>query len=476
MATVIDVHEHIFRGMDIPLKGYLLSRAYPRWNRWAVRLLAPLLARCIRRRIERDRIDRDRIERCRGSTGHGNTGLLCRLLLFVVRIALGKGYRTWADILSMGDVAEIARKLDETYAPDGISLTTPLVIDYEYWFRNSVDTPISEQIDCIASEVVEKSKGRFHPFVPFDPVREVCFRRGLPTPDKPYGPPETCSSMAMVRRAVEEQGFIGVKLYHSLGYRPTGNAAVDARRRTLFRDIGLEPYCVIPGEEIDAALEDLYRYCSARQVPITVHCGSDGIESFPGASFVFGKPDFWIPVLAMHPDLHVNLAHFGWSHRLRYTREGTWTWGRLRGKPDKNWLRIICEIMERFPHLYADVAHHEILGCRQERRFATDYRAIDQDFPGLVQKRLLFGMDWHVIVRLPLFRRFKSTYMRVLGQRCGWSSEQVDDFLGGNALRFLGLLPLDTRASGGWTGNRRRLADYYAANHIAPPRWFVETD
>jgi hypothetical protein len=43
MIPVIDVHEHIFRGRDFPLKGCLLSRAYPSWNRWAVGLLAPLV-------------------------------------------------------------------------------------------------------------------------------------------------------------------------------------------------------------------------------------------------------------------------------------------------------------------------------------------------------------------------------------------------------------------------------------------------
>ena len=458
MHPVIDVHEHIFRGKDIPLKGYLLSRAYPRWNRRAVHVLAPLLARCIRRRIDR-----------------GSRGMLCRLLLVIVRFALGKGYVDWAKILSIGNVADVAALLDSTYTSNRIDLTTPLVIDYEYWFRNSVDTPVARQVDLIARDVVKPWQGRFHPFVPFDPVREVCFRRGLPMPDKPYGLPETCSSMAMVRRAIEEQGYIGVKLYHSLGYRPTGNAAVDARRRALFRDIGLKPYCVIAGAEIDAALEELYRYCSARQVPITVHCGSDGIESFPRASFVFGRPDFWIPVLAEHPNLHVNLAHFGWSHHLRYTREGTRTWGSLRAGAEKNWIRIICEMMERFPNLYTDVAQHEILGRRQERRFAKDYRAINRDFRGLVQKRLLFGMDWHVIVRLRRFRGFKSTYVRVLRDRCGWYPEQVDDFLGGNALRFLGLLPLDTPTTEGWTGNRMRLGDYYARNGITPPQWFVET-
>jgi hypothetical protein len=132
-------------------------------------------------------------------------------------------------------------------------------------------------------------------------------------------------------------------------------------------------------------------------------------------------------------------------------------------------------MMQVFPHLYADVAQHEIIGRRRERWFAADYRAIDRDFPGLMQKRLLFGMDWHVIVRVRRYRRFKWTYVRTLRDRCGWSPEEIDGFLGGNALRFLGLLPLGTQPSEGWTGNRARLAQYYAATGITPPPWFAET-
>ena len=48
------------------------------------------------------------------------------------------------------------------------------------------------------------------------------------------------------------------------------------------------------------------------------------------------------------------------------------------------------------------MAQHEILGRRQEQRFAEDHRAIN---------RLLFGMDWRVIVRLRRFRGIKSTYV-----------------------------------------------------------------
>jgi hypothetical protein len=48
-----------------------------------------------------------------------------------------------------------------------------------------------------------------------------------------------------------------------------------------------------------------------------------------------------------------------------------------------------------------------------------------------------------------------------------FTEEEIDRFLGGNALEFLGLLP------GG--KNRERLENFYAKKKIAPPKWFTDT-
>ena len=157
------------------------------------------------------------------------------------------------------------------------------MIDYEYWFRNTRDIQIDDQVRRVASGVVVPFAGRIHPFVPFDPVRELAWRQGLPRPDDPaIGPAEHVSSLALVKDAVLRRGFIGVKLYNSLGYRPLGNAEVDDARRRHFRKIGRPRYCRFSGGEIDAVLDELYAFCVANQVPIVAHCGSDGIEAYPG--------------------------------------------------------------------------------------------------------------------------------------------------------------------------------------------------
>jgi predicted TIM-barrel fold metal-dependent hydrolase len=446
MKPVIDVHAHVFRGIDIPLKGYLLSRTYD----WPLRLVAPLvvpvIARCIRRRVRAEL-----------------PGAVCSAALDLAYRVMGQGYRRWAEILSQQDVAAVARRLVEDFPDDGIELSVPLMIDYEYWFRNSRDAEIDAQVDAVASRVVLPCAGRIHPFAPFDPARELAWRMHLPRPDDPAaGPAEPVSSLALAKDAVLHRGFIGVKVYNSLGYRPLGNAEVDEERRRHFTGIGRARYRRFEGGEIDAVLDELYAFCVANQVPIVAHCGSDGIEAYPGASFTFGSPEHWRPVLQRYPDLHLDLAHFGWSHGLRYSD------ARQRRRRGGNWIRTILGMLEEFPHLYTDVAHHEVIGWEAERNFTEDYRAMCADVPGLVQKRLLFGIDWHIISRVDGFEGFKAAYARILGGSSIFSPAELEDFFGGNALRFLGL-------AGGWTMNRSRLGEFYAAHGIALPPWYVST-
>jgi hypothetical protein len=96
---------------------------------------------------------------------------------------LGPGYRRWANILSEPHLDRIAGLLLDTFEDDGIGLYVPLMIDFEYWFHNTVDRLVKEQIDKVAKTVIEQFGGKVHPFVPFDPVRELAFTHHLQIPD-----------------------------------------------------------------------------------------------------------------------------------------------------------------------------------------------------------------------------------------------------------------------------------------------------
>jgi predicted TIM-barrel fold metal-dependent hydrolase len=462
MIPVIDVHTHVFRGRDIPLKGYFLSREYPEWY---IRLFAPVLFAVLEDVI-------------RGEIG-GPLAELAERLAFAFT---GPGYRRWADVLSLADMGEVARQLAGTYAGERVGLFVPLMIDFEYWFKPSKKHPIAEQIDAMYRDVVLPFRGRIHPFAPFDPARELAYRAKLPPPgEADGGPPEKYSPLEMAEEAVRNKGFIGVKVYNSLGYRPLGNAAVDAERRRIFSGIGLPRYNRFTGAGFDAVLSELYRFCEREQVPITAHCVHGAIEPYPDASAAFDRPDYWRPVFEKFPRLHVNLAHFGWGQpddwlpRPRWPRsvrslvEGVRR-GRFPRGGGKSWVFEIAGMMAEYPGLYADVAHHMILDDDSIPKFREGYSALVREYPGVVQKKLLFGTDWHVITHLDGCAAFRERYRRVLAGI--FDKKEIRNFEGANALRFLGLLPPSRMAGNRWSKNWRRLKSFYRKNRIAEPAWF----
>jgi predicted TIM-barrel fold metal-dependent hydrolase len=470
MSPVIDVHAHVFRGRDIPLKGYLLSRAYPEWY---IRLFAPILFGILERAICAD-----------------GRGLISNFVKNLAVTYMGEGYRRWADTLSLKDMGVVTAKLIRTYRKDGIELSIPLMIDFEYWFKPTGMVPIVEQIDAMYRDVVLPYKGRVHPFVPFDPARELAHRAKLPGPGVPDGGPrEKYSSLDMAKEAIRNKGFIGVKVYNTLGYRPLGNAAVDKQRRGIFNRNGMRRYSAFTGEQFDEVLSELYRFCEREQVPITAHCVYNGIEAYPRASFDFADPEYWRPVLEKFPGLHVNLAHFGWDKPEEYLPPSRWkrflqtlreageasvSWlGMFEFEGRKQtWVREIAQMLSEFPNLYADVSHNSVTEDSNLPKFRAAYAAMIRDHPGVIQRKLLFGIDWHTIERVENYTTFMQRYRQVLQGGSIFNDAQIQDFLGGNTLRFLGLLPPSERDATRWSKNWMRLKSFYRKNRIRPPKWF----
>ena len=446
MKPIIDVHAHIFNARDIPLKGYLSSREPITLIEKILgllglrRIMITLIARCIRSSLSPKKKKKV------------TSKTLCKFILKIVYTTMGKQYRKWVDTLSK-EVKSITCEMVETFQKDKIDLYVPLMIDFEYWFKNTPDNPIKQQIENIHEEIVLSYKGMIHPFVPFDPARELAFRKHMLNPDRK---PELHGSLQLVKDAIENKGFIGVKLYNAMGYKPFNNATVEDKRRERIGLHRKRGYHIFKGEEYDKVLSELYDYCIENEVPITTHCGMYGIESYSNASFDFGQAVFWYEVLSQekYKNLHLNLAHFGWCQEHRY-----------HGR--KGWVKDICEMLIEYKYLFTDVSHHRVLSGRDRKKFKEDYRDMRCDFSDHwldIKKKILFGIDWHVIKRVRNFKKFKDKYVRMLRHKNLFTEDEIDNFLGGNALNFLGLLP------GG--KNRLRLEKFYKDNNINQPEWF----
>jgi predicted TIM-barrel fold metal-dependent hydrolase len=473
-TPVVDVHVHLFNALDIPLEGYLRSRS-PDFVNFFLPYLFTYLTNCMRDRcVWRQQIEQyEEIleiltseeekealkEYARAPIDESESQKLIYMVLLKL-FSLGSGQRLdhWEDSLTR-DTERLADDLVDIEWARRVDLYVPLMVDYEFWFKNTLDHDVRHQVESTHRDAVLPHHGRIHPFVPFDPARQLAWEKQKLTPD---GQRPEYSSLELVKDAIESKGFIGVKMYNSLGYRPLGNNDLLTelqRKRVAVRNDKMQ--YLFAGKEYDRVLRELYQYCHENEVPITAHCQTGGIEAYPEASYHFGNPVFWRDVLAEYPNLHVNLGHFGWG-------EGAATYSDKRRSSD---VRNICSLMIEFSHVYADVSHHNVVSSRDRRKSVAAYKAMRNDYEGKglekLKRRLLYGSDWHVLRRVRNFETFMAHYITVLRQADFYAGEEIEDFLGGNALEFLGLLP------GG--KNRERLKDFYTRKKIPLPYWFTST-
>ena len=448
MAPVIDIHTHLFNALDIPVEGYLISRRIEKKRPCDLEYIIHFFPGI---HVFHYLVDRMR-DRCMIRQMHGETkGWYYNLLLRVFGRYMRQDLMEWEDSLTRTPVANADNLIRLWPKTD---LFVPLVIDFEYWFKNSVDVPVSEQVELIYREVTVPMSGRFHAFVPFDPVRELAFRKGLNNPD---GQRELTSSLDLVKRAVREMGFIGVKLYNTLGYRPLNNSGgltpLHRQRMAVRNEKGAY---LFEGDAYDQVLRELYGYCEKEGIPVTAHCMLNGIEAYPGASEHFGAADLWRPVLNEFGNLRVNLAHFGWNPLDGYG------YGHRQ-----NWMKNICRMMTEYEHLYTDVSHHEVTRRNKRNDLIKTFRHIQKDFPDTIEKikkRILFGSDWHVLRRVKRYAAFPDRYRRILLETGFYDGQSISDFMGGNAIRFLGIQPGEP--------NYKRLERFYKNHHMEPPEWF----
>jgi predicted TIM-barrel fold metal-dependent hydrolase len=165
-----------------------------------------------------------------------------------------------------------------------------------------------------------------------------------------------------MRRAIEELGFVGVKLYPSLG-------------------------CPVD----DPVMMDVYDYCLANEVPILLHCTMTGFYESE-ATRELGAPDPWEAILEARPELTVCFAHTGGL------AQGVLTAG---GPSGDQWPARIEALMRRFPRVYCDLAYHvDQMVSPESEGFYLDWLRGLLDDPDL-GPRVMFGTDiW--MVRLSL--------------------------------------------------------------------------
>ena len=334
-----------------------------------------------------------------------------------------------------------------------IALFTPALIDFSYWLDDGADdaddpmpaddpggvSTLADQVGVMSaiaaigtgSNAVKRSYA-VHPFVSFCPWRQIAEARRLPPEETQFG---------IVRDAILNKGFIGVKLYPVMGFHPCDNASV-APAAYPGRLKALPDWA----RRMDGALADLYGFCQDNDVPIMAHCSFSQYPSREAG--LLGGPAGWWGVLERWRTLRLNLAHCGGIWDLAPKRAAA-----IEAKTGEPlWpIEIIARLgTPAYPNLYADLADFDgVLECRtpvskppSTCRHSTNGEPLLARLASEVacnpasRKRLMYGTDYMFLIQASRTEEYVASMRECLAPALGIPQE---DLMGLNAARFLGL-------------------------------------
>jgi predicted TIM-barrel fold metal-dependent hydrolase len=295
--------------------------------------------------------------------------------------------------LSMEEI--LGRLLDSS----NVDIIVPLMMNFDHGHKkHAPKTPFKEQLKTMI-HLTLTARGKIMPFFAFDPRAD--FHKQDP--------------ISSARKAIEEQGFVGIKLYPPLGYLPSDDS---------------DP-------KINQSLEQLYTFCCFDQqgnhrespIPITVHCswcaGAYSTQSIPGISNTtehyrrYAHPEHWAKVLKKFPTLKLNLAHFGglgeWEALLR---ERT---------PNQEWIDLICDLIRENTNVYTDLSFHGLPTTIHAVPYA---KLLGQKING-IEDKILLGSDWYISRAQCSLPKYWQGFQKILSPR------RFDMMTSGNAITFL---------------------------------------
>jgi predicted TIM-barrel fold metal-dependent hydrolase len=315
-----------------------------------------------------------------------------------------------------------------------VFLYTPAILDIGTRLRQPDTSDICEQVEVMRLISLLKGKNyAVHAFVAFDPFRAIGDRNAL----------------TVVKDAVLSQGAIGVKIYPPMGIKPCDNTG---------------PL----GNALNKQMKDFLGFCLREDVPILAHCCFSQYVSLHPEDGACAAPEAWRAFLRQpgHKKLRLDLGHCGgpWDFDDNSVTETNWTKTviKLLGDPDS------------YPNLYADISDDSWIldpDSADNQKLMRILSRFLQSNPK-ARARLLYGSDWSLLAREAGANDYYQCMKTHFCDYLNFSPAERRGFLGGNAVRFLGLAK---NADGTKPKNRLRL-EHFRSTHKLDMSIFAKID
>ncbi len=296
------------------------------------------------------------------------------------------------------------------------------MVDFDYWL-DGCDHPPSRLRDqmLLTEKLVKVSDGFILPLMAYNPWS-----------DKKSGG----ESLALVEQAISRHGFVGVKLYPPICYKPMGEGDTPLKSGWPSQD------------ELNPFLRELYKTCLDLDVPVMAHANFS-----MGAELVCNdrsSPANWTTLVEIpgFERLRINAGHFGGNHKRHSAAE--------------KWSSDFVGVMKKAPHFFADIGFWDELAAGKSD-VVNKLMVLMQSDIGNGQRaseRILFGTDWFMTARLKNWPDYADNIYQHL-KTAGITGADVERLMYRNVLDLYGL----TQTAPG--KNRQRIIDYYSRNGIS---------
>lgn len=338
-----------------------------------------------------------------------------------------------------------------------VDLVTPCMVDFDWWLGSgkSTHSSISEQIQ-VNELIAALSGGRIHPFVPFDPLRQVIWQLNGENGESPMG---------QAINAIENSGFIGIKMYPPMGFAIYQNSSFSNDASSVWRGKNWLPEITQSarfGTQLDEALDRLYEYCSANDVPVMAHSSRSNMtdKEFEQLLMV----DSWQRLYEKY-DLIGSFGHFS---------------GLGSGADSDHWQGFVDllkgDASSPNPRRYADASYFAQTLSDSDNLVdrLQDVLFDDDGNPSSAFDKLMYGSDWKMLLMEVGSQHYMTEMIDILKkadtaiEAAGFTSELQSQVMGKNGASYLGL------HSGMRT--RQRLERFYEAHRVREPIWMQKVD
>ncbi|HEY3950137.1 hypothetical protein [Phenylobacterium sp.] len=357
----------------------------------------------------------------------------------------------------------ITDQLTEIHRDDGQNplLLAPAMVDFGRWLRQEPQNSFLDQAKTW--NVISRRKGgpAVHGYIAWCPLRQAQHKLGVLGKFSKI----TDDPMDVVKAALTEHGFLGVKLYPPMGFRASDNASRNAVDHPMpvgvlndcfggtgpLADSVREQQTGHLGALLDEALNDLWNTCVELGAPVMAHGGNSVAANCETGELA--DPYYWRNVFDRAQPPRVMLAHFGgFAYRSADPHSPDY-------RPPKG---VACTTDDSAPAPFADTWEAWLanyMTTHADRPVFTDlsyfsevlaggtvtqeirdrFKAFDTATLDLLSRRLVFGTDWTMLAREDGVPRYSTAVRNFVVDIFGAS--RADDIMRRNFLTYAGLAP-----------------------------------